>query len=266
MTRTVTARVSARVSARARMVVAMITLASAFAVPAGSGSAAAAPEPPAPPVRPCADGYVALTFDDGPLPGSTTALLDALKAGHARATFFVQGNNSEQHPELLKEIDRAGMWVGNHSWDHPFLTQATPEQVAEQLRSTQDQVQATIGRRPVLFRPPYGDTNDTVRAVAEQQGLTEVLWSIDTVDWDGATTEDAIVAAVDQAVAGDIVLMHGPWNPATVTAVPRILDGLRSRGLCPGMIDPATGEVVAPKPLGPKPHPTPPVKPVPPKP
>jgi peptidoglycan/xylan/chitin deacetylase (PgdA/CDA1 family) len=200
------------------------------------------------PVEKAVNGYVALTYDDGPLPGSTTALLDALRAGGARATFFVQGNNSQQYPELLTAIDAAGMWVANHSWDHPYLTQVTEQQVRDQLSATQQQVSSTIGRTPTLFRPPYGDTNDTVRAVATDQGLTEVHWTIDTVDWDASTTEDSIVAAVSRAVAGDIVLMHGPWNPATANAVPRILADLSSRGLGTGMIQPGTGLVVAPDP------------------
>ncbi|MGW5721298.1 polysaccharide deacetylase family protein [Amycolatopsis sp. NPDC003865] len=174
---------------------------------------------------------VALTFDDGPYPSTTPALLAAL--GGVRATFFLWGEHAAAHPELVREIAAAGHVLGNHTWTHPHLT-GLPARVRDQeVRRTQDLLVALTGQRPVLFRPPYGDTDGAVRATAAGHGLTEVLWTVDTRDWDGAS-EDEIVAAAGRVAPGGVVLMH-EGRPATVAAVPRILAGLAARGLRPGL-------------------------------
>ncbi len=174
---------------------------------------------------------VALTFDDGPFPSTTPALLAALDG--VRATFFLWGEHAAAHPALVRDIAAAGHVIGNHTWTHPYLTGLSPEARDQEVRRTQDLLVSLTGVRPVLFRPPYGDTDDAVRATAAGHGLTEVLWTVDTRDWAGAAT-DEIVAAADRVVPGGVVLMH-EGRPATVAAVPRILAALAARGLRPGL-------------------------------
>ncbi|GIE33768.1 hypothetical protein Ait01nite_068130 [Actinoplanes italicus] len=193
--------------------------------------------------RDCA-GYVALTFDDGPTPGNTTALLDALRAARARATMFNTGQNVEANPALARAQVRAGMWIGNHSWDHPFMTQLTAEQQADQIARTQDVIRRATGVAPALFRPPYLDTNDALRAVERRYRLTEINTDADSKDWNNATVEE-IVASARGMKAGDVILMHD-WPPATVQAIPQVVAELRERGLCTGKISPVTGRAVAP--------------------
>jgi peptidoglycan/xylan/chitin deacetylase (PgdA/CDA1 family) len=176
---------------------------------------------------------VALTFDDGPHPETTPALLAAL--GDAPATFFLQGSAAAARPDLVRAIAAAGHAIGNHTWTHPRLPALDPAARDREVRSTQDLLTDLTGNRPVLFRPPYGDTGAEVAATIAEHGLTEVLWSIDTRDWAGVDA-DEITRAAAAAEAGGIVLMHDGGHPSTVEAVPRILAALAARGLRPGRL------------------------------
>jgi peptidoglycan/xylan/chitin deacetylase (PgdA/CDA1 family) len=188
-------------------------------------------------------GYVGLTFDDGPS-GNTPALLNALRQNGLRATMFNQGQYAAANPAQVRAQVAAGMWVGNHSYTHPHLTQLGQAQIDSEISRTQQAVAAAGGGTPRLFRPPYGETNQTVRSVAARYGLTEIIWNVDSQDWNGAGT-DAIVQAAARLTNGQVILLHD-WSANTLAAVPRIARGLAGRGLCAGMISPQTGRAVAP--------------------
>ncbi|MBN6034446.1 endo-1,4-beta-xylanase [Amycolatopsis sp. 195334CR] len=192
----------------------------------------------------CSAGYVGLTFDDGPISGTTTQLINALKSANLRATFFNVGNKVQQNPSLAKSQRDAGMWVGNHSWSHPHLTQLSAQEMTSELTQTQQALQQATGETPKLFRPPYGETNSTLKSVEQQLGLTEVLWNVDSQDWNGASTSQ-IVQAAAQLQPGGVILMHDGYQ-STINAIPQIAAGLASRNLCAGMISPSTGQAVAP--------------------
>ncbi|MFE9623620.1 polysaccharide deacetylase family protein [Streptomyces sp. NPDC006527] len=189
------------------------------------------------------NGYVGLTFDDGPST-NTPALLNALKQNGLRATMFNQGRYAAANPSQVRAQVDAGMWVGNHSYTHPHLTQLGQSQVDSELSRTQQAIADVGGGTPRLFRPPYGETNATVKSVAAKYGLTEIIWDVDSQDWNGAST-DAIVQAAGRLTNGQIILMHD-WSANTLAAIPRIAKGLAARGLCAGMISPQTGRAVAP--------------------
>jgi peptidoglycan/xylan/chitin deacetylase (PgdA/CDA1 family) len=182
---------------------------------------------------PCRNGYVGLTFDDGPS-ATTAQLLAALRDNRLRATFFNQGNNSLAHPDLVRVELRAKNWVGNHTFSHPHLPQIGEPTAFEEIASTQWVLRDITGREPTLFRPPYGETNDQVRADEARIGLLEVLWTVDSRDWAGASAQE-IAAAARTLQPGGIILMHD-WPPATIQAVPLIAKDLAERGLCPGHI------------------------------
>ncbi|MES5821861.1 polysaccharide deacetylase family protein [Streptomyces sp. RG80] len=189
------------------------------------------------------NGYVGLTYDDGPS-GSTPALLTALRQNGLRATMFNQGQYAAANPAQVRAQVSAGMWVGNHSYTHPHLTQQSQATIDSEISRTQQAIAGAGGGTPRLFRPPYGETNATVRAVEARYGLTEVLWQVDSQDWNGAST-DAIVAAAGRLTNGQVILMHD-WSANSRAAIPRIAQGLAARGLCAGMISPQTGRAVAP--------------------
>ncbi|MFF9063400.1 polysaccharide deacetylase family protein [Streptomyces sp. NPDC014882] len=189
------------------------------------------------------NGYVGLTFDDGPS-GSTPGLLNALKQNGLRATMFNQGQNAAANPAQVRAQVDAGMWVGNHSYTHPHLPQLSSSQIDSEISRTQQAIAAAGGGTPKLFRPPYGETNATVKSVEAKYGLTEVIWDVDSQDWNGAST-DAIVQAAARLTDGQTILMHD-WSANTLAAIPRIAQNLAGRGLCAGMISPLTGRAVAP--------------------
>ncbi|MFI2781113.1 polysaccharide deacetylase family protein [Streptomyces sp. ALB3] len=229
----ITPRLSLRPAVTALAVATMAATATvaADATPAHAAAAAAC------------NGYVGLTFDDGPS-SSTPALLNALKQNGLRATMFNQGQYAAANPAQVRAQVDAGMWVANHSYTHPHLTQLSQAQIDSELSRTQQAIAAAGGGTPKLFRPPYGETDATVRSVAAKYGLTQVIWDVDSQDWNNAST-DAIVQANARLTDGQVILMHD-WPANTLAAIPRIAQGLASRGLCAGMISPQTGRAVAP--------------------
>ncbi|BAL86200.1 putative polysaccharide deacetylase [Actinoplanes missouriensis 431] len=192
----------------------------------------------------CANGYVALTYDDGPNPGNTTNLLNALRSAGLRATMFNTGQNAASNPGLVAAQVSAGMWVANHSYTHPHMLTLSAAQMSSELSRTQSAISSAGGGTPVLFRPPYGETNATLQSAASALGLRTVIWDVDSQDWNGASTAQ-IVQAASTLTNGQIILMHDQYA-TTVAAIPQIAAGLRNRGLCAGMISPTTGRAVAP--------------------
>ncbi|MFE3516143.1 polysaccharide deacetylase family protein [Streptomyces sp. NPDC059166] len=224
---------------RAVTALAVTALAATTVVVAGSATATAA----TPATAAACSGYVGLTFDDGPS-SSTPALLNALRQNGLRATMFNQGQYAASNPAQVRAQVDAGMWVANHSYTHPHLTQMSQAQVESEISRTQQAISAGGGGTPKLFRPPYGETNATVQAAAAKYGLTQIIWDVDSQDWNNAST-DAIVQAAGRLTNGQTILMHD-WPANTLAAIPRIAQGLAGRGLCAGMISPQTGRAVAP--------------------
>jgi peptidoglycan/xylan/chitin deacetylase (PgdA/CDA1 family) len=190
------------------------------------------------PPGPCSAGYVALSYDDGPGP-LTATLLDTLKTKHARATFFIVGDQiSTSTAPLVTREAREGHVQGNHTWSHPHLLALTDSQIRSELTRTTNRMVQLGARRPTLWRPPYSETNDHIDALAAGLSLTKTLFAVDTGDADepGASAEEITTRAVSRAQAGYIVIMHD-LQPNAVTATPDIIDGLRARGFCLGVIE-----------------------------
>lgn len=189
------------------------------------------------------NGYVGLTFDDGPT-GSTSALLNVLRANGVRATMFNIGQNVQNNRSAAQAQVAAGMWVGNHSWSHAHMTSMSQSQMQSDLSQTSSAIQSATGIRPQLFRPPYGETNSTLQSVASSLGMRQVIWDVDSQDWNGASVSQ-IVSNASRLQAGQVILMHdGIQN--TRDSIGQIVANLTSRNLCPGMISPSTGRAVAP--------------------
>ncbi|WP_051744726.1 polysaccharide deacetylase family protein [Streptomyces yerevanensis] len=169
---------------------------------------------------------VALTFDDGPAAPETGTLLTYLAEYKARATFFTTGQNVAAHPELVRAEAKAGHEVGNHSWNHPDLTNLTPEQVASQLGRTSAAIKAATGKAPSVFRPPYGAMNAQVKAVTT---LSPVMWDVDTEDWKYRDADKVARTVIDKTQRNDVVLMHD-IHPTSVAAAPQILRTLTAQG------------------------------------
>ncbi|MCO8272801.1 polysaccharide deacetylase family protein [Actinoplanes sp. TRM 88003] len=209
-----------------------------------AGAGAVALTPPAQAAAGCANGYVGLTYDDGPNPGTTTTLLNTLRSNGLRATMFNTGQNAAANPGLVAAQVSAGMWVANHSYTHPHMLTLSQAQMSSELSRTQTAIRNAGGGTPTIFRPPYGETNGTLQSAASALGLRTVTWDVDSQDWNGASTA-AIVQAAARLTNGQLILMHDNYQ-TTINAIPQIAAGLAQRGLCAGTISSATGRAVAP--------------------
>ncbi|MFI7543605.1 endo-1,4-beta-xylanase [Actinoplanes sp. NPDC049599] len=192
----------------------------------------------------CANGYVGLSYDDGPNASNTNTLLTALRNAGLRATMFNIGQNAAANGSLVAAQVNAGMWVGNHSYTHPHMLNLSASEMSSELSRTQSAIQNAGGGTPKLFRPPYGETNSTLQSAASALGLRTITWDVDSQDWNGASTAQ-IVQAASTLTNGQTILMHDQYA-TTVAAIPQIAANLSSRGLCAGMISPSTGRAVAP--------------------
>lgn len=169
---------------------------------------------------------VALTFDDGPDPKTTTQILATLAKYEAKATFFMLGSRVEYYPEIAKNVQQAGHEIGNHTWNHPDLTKASVQKMANEINATSAIIEKVTGQRADVFRPPYGAVNSTVRA---QTNLPIVLWSIDTEDWKHRDSVKLLHSIQQKVKDGDIILMHD-IHQSTADGLDAVLAYLKQEG------------------------------------
>jgi peptidoglycan/xylan/chitin deacetylase (PgdA/CDA1 family) len=182
---------------------------------------------------------VALTFDDGP-GASTESILSILGPYGVPATFFNIGQNMAARPALVRQEASMGYVLGNHTWDHPNMTQVSASaQATEMDRATAEQV-SLVGAAPCAFRPPGGSYNPTTLSLAQQRRMTVWLWSVDTEDWKAKGSSSSywvnrIISLAEReggVLQHPVVLMHNQsaGNPATVLALPTIIRYFRGHG------------------------------------
>jgi peptidoglycan/xylan/chitin deacetylase (PgdA/CDA1 family) len=175
---------------------------------------------------------VALTFDDGPDPVRTPALLDALAELDAPATFFLVGDIVDANADVVRRIAREGHELGNHTYSHRYLPLARSSSVERELRATDRAVQRATGIVPTLARPPWGGRSPwTVRAF-RRLAKRLVLWDINSNDWKGAPARAVAERVLERARPGSIILMHEAreGGEVTIEAVRLLVPALRARG------------------------------------
>jgi len=182
---------------------------------------------------------VCLSFDDGPDPDWTPAILDILKSRGIKAAFFIVGSQAEQYPDLVRRIAAEGHEIGNHSYTHANLAKSPEALIKLELNATQRLIESLTGTSTALFRPPYdADSRPTsvdelipIR-IAQSLGYTTVLENIDPRDWQEPTATELLKRVKESRASGSIILLHdgGGDRSATVEALPRILDYLQERG------------------------------------
>jgi peptidoglycan-N-acetylglucosamine deacetylase len=155
------------------------------------------------------EGSVALTFDDGPHPSGTPAMLELLARAGARATFFVIGEQVERRPALLQELVAAGHAVALHGYRHRLQPRLSSASVRDDVQRGVAAIEDAISARPRLHRPPYGIYSPAGLQAARAAGLEPLLWSRWGKDWRKFTTPERIAARVTREVkARDIILLH----------------------------------------------------------
>ncbi len=177
---------------------------------------------------------VALTFDAGGAEGQPFSLINTLKSKGVPATFFFTGEWAQSHQAVVDAVKGAGYLIGNHTTDHADLvTPARSDTFICYQLGLANQIIADragiSGTRP-YFRPPNGSYNSQVVDRAAGIGYKTVLWSIDTIDWNDATSADAIYNRVVANLGpGKIILMHvGSLHEPE--ALPRVIDYIKSQG------------------------------------
>lgn len=189
-----------------------------------------------------AAGHIALTFDDGPDPGSTVPFLDALDRLGWRATFFMLGEMAVAHPDVAKEVARRGHEVAVHGYAHSNHIWRSPRWARHDVMKARDTLGELTGAEPRWARPPYGALSASTLLAARQAGLAPVLWSTWGRDWRVEATPESIVDDVSTTlVPGATVLLHdsdctsapGSWR-ATLAALPLLSELWSAAGLVVG--------------------------------
>jgi len=182
---------------------------------------------------------VALTFDDGPDPETTPEILRILDAHDVRAAFFVVGERARAHPELLARVHEAGHLICNHTDTHGLDFHFRLWDTARrELRACEDAIAAVIDARPTFFRSPQGHKNPALCDVLTEMDLTAVGWQVrglDSITADGELVAERILGGLRP---GGVIQLHDGAGyggrsdrAATVAALPRIIEGVRGRGL-----------------------------------
>jgi peptidoglycan/xylan/chitin deacetylase (PgdA/CDA1 family) len=187
---------------------------------------------------------VALTFDDGPDPASTPAVLMMLRRHGVRATFFVIGERAARHPELLALMAQQGHQIENHSLRHSYATPFLPRgKLLAELLATQELIKRACGQAPRWFRPPIGILSPPVVAAARQAGLGLCGWSCKSRDgWSSTTVENALSKLQAALRPGAILLLHdaadrGGHTPIAPAVLERLLPLIAEQGLRPVPLD-----------------------------
>jgi peptidoglycan/xylan/chitin deacetylase (PgdA/CDA1 family) len=181
---------------------------------------------------------VALTFDDGPHPEGTPAVLAELERLGATATFFLVGEQTERFPRLAAEIAAAGHEIALHGFHHRLLLWRSPGAFERDLERARAVIEDATGRSPVCYRPPYGVFSFASLELVRSRGWEPVLWSRWGRDWRARVTPATIARRATAAIsAGDVVLLHdadhysapGSWR-RTVEALPAIVESVLAIG------------------------------------
>ncbi len=185
------------------------------------------------------DNAVALTFDDGPHPEGTPAVLDELAVRGARATFFLVGEQVRRWPDAARAVVAAGHEVALHGDRHMLLLRRRVRSFAADLDRASATIADVTGREPRLYRPPYGVFSSGALAYVRRRGLEPLLWSAWGRDWERRATPATIAARATRRLRpGDVVLLHdsdayssrGSWRK-TAAALPSILDAVAALGV-----------------------------------
>ena len=152
--------------------------------------------------------------------------MDILAKYKIKATFFVQGKNIAGNEAILKRMQAEGHEVGNHSWNHPVLTQLSLEDAKKQITDTESAITSVLGKSSKLMRPPYGAISDDIRNSLD---LSFIMWNVDSLDWK-SKNEAAILTEIQrQTTDGSIILLHD-IHQTSVNSLPRVIEYLQGQG------------------------------------
>lgn len=172
---------------------------------------------------------IAISFDDGPHPENTNKLLEIFKEYKIPATFFVVGENVAKYPSLINQIFEEGHIIGNHTYYHSkFFDLFSSYRMINEIKCTNNDIYKTTGKKPLLFRPPYGVTNPLLLKALNRTKMQSIGWSLRSFDT-VKKEEDVIKKLISNTKAGDIVLFHDTV-PDIVSIISSYIDWLNKNG------------------------------------
>lgn len=173
---------------------------------------------------------VALTFDAAWGSDRTEGLMKCLEEYNVPATFFLVQFWVEKYPELVKQLDAQGIEIGTHSATHPHMASLSKEKMKEELVSSMQAIQTVTGKTPTVFRPPFGEYNNSLITTAQELDLKTIQWDVDSLDWKGLSADQIATRILNKVKPGSIILMHNDGEH-TLEALPLIIEGLMNKGL-----------------------------------
>lgn len=177
-------------------------------------------------------GTVALTFDDGPSPEYTPAILKILNENHLHAVFFVEGQFAKKYPDLIKQIYADGDVVANHTMHHVMLTKASTKTMQTEINQVNEVVENIIGVQPKCLRPPYGKHNQAVDDYAHSLNMAVLTWDWNSFDYNRPGVQKLTSWVLDHTHNQYVLLLHdgGGDRSQTVAALPAIIKGIEAKG------------------------------------
>lgn len=175
---------------------------------------------------------VALTFDISWGEEMPPKVTDILEEHGVQVTIFVSGPWARNHPEVVKRLAACGHELASHGYAHKNMSAWNAEQISDAIQKTHTIISDLTGQSACFIRPPNGDYDDLVIQVAEEEGYTVVIWSLDSLDWLNPGVGKITDRVLSRVRPGDVILMHASDTcKQTDLALPAVLDGLKAQGL-----------------------------------
>ena len=172
---------------------------------------------------------IAISFDCAWGVDHTDALLETMAKNDVRCTFFAVQFWVDKYPEYVEKIVSAGHELGTHSRTHPYMSTLSKAQIQEELTSSSAAIERLTGQKVTLFRPPYGDYNNTLISTCKELGLYPIQWDVDSLDWKNLSATEIAMRIVNGAKNGSIILCHNN-GLHTAEALPLVFSTLKNRG------------------------------------
>ncbi len=174
---------------------------------------------------------VSITFDCAWGAGDIPTILEILKKENVRASFFMVGQWGEKYPDAVKLIANDGHDVANHGYSHLRMSTIGKEKCRSEIELCNQKLGEISGTKVILFRPPYGDYNNTVIETCNELGSYPIQWNVDSLDWKKDMSRQAILDRIlKRTKSGSIILFHNDTQ-YTVELLPQIISQLTAKGL-----------------------------------
>ncbi|MFZ4454201.1 polysaccharide deacetylase family protein [Salibacterium aidingense] len=186
--------------------------------------------PPAPiykgnPAKPAASIMVNVSWGEEYIP----RMLKILREEKVKATFFLEGKWVQKQPKLAKMIKEEGHEIGSHAYSHPDMSQSGSTKIRQELKQTNEVLEAVLAEKPALFAPPSGSYNDETVETAAEFEMHTVLWTVDTVDWKNPEPAAMASKTASKVENGSLILMHP--TPSAVGGLKEMIQQIKEKGI-----------------------------------